>query len=85
MAIEQSPVVSIAFTDEDFKYHFQNGVSWALRGDLTELNDAILVQYVRDNILGEAFDCPVSEDDVKRHTAFLLGWILNAREGVRRA
>lgn len=85
MATTHLPVTSIVFTDEEFKHHFLNGVSWAFHGDLAELSDAILVQYVRDNILGEAFDCPITEDDVKRHTAFLIGWILNAQQGVHRA
>lgn len=78
----QMRVTSIAFTDEEFQHSFELGVSWALHGDLTEISDAILIQYVKDNILGEAFDYPVTEDDVKRHTAFLIGWVLNAQEGV---
>ena len=85
MATKPLPVTRIVFTDEEFQRSFNYGVEWAFHGDLAEISDAILVQYVRDNILGEAFDNPVSELDVKRHTAFLIGWILNAQQGVHRA
>jgi hypothetical protein len=69
---------SIAITDGDFLTGYQHGVDWALHGDLNALNDEIIVQYVRDNVLGEAFDVPMDDESMKRHIAFLVGWIVEA-------
>lgn len=48
-------------------------------GDMPALNDAIIVEYVRDNILGEAFEPPLSPETVTRNIAFLVGWLLTAQ------
>src|SRR5216683_2388045 len=78
---KRTRVTSIAsITDSVFEKSFRDGALWALQGDLVELSDEIIVQFVRDNILGEAFDYPMDEADITGHVAFLVGWLLNARE-----
>jgi hypothetical protein len=64
----------IAITDSVFKQSYQDGVSWALYGDMPILSDTIIVEYMRDNILGEAFEPPFSPETITRNIAFLVGW-----------
>ncbi len=69
----------IAIADSVFKQSYQDGVSWGLHGDMPVLSDTIIVEYVRDNILGEAFEPPLSPETVTRNIAFLVGWLLTAQ------
>lgn len=78
MATQMQPV-RIAITDSVFMQSYQDGVSWALYADMPALNDAIIVEYVRDNILGEAFEPPLSPETVTCNIAFLVGWLLTAQ------
>ena len=64
--------VRIAITDSVFMQSYQDG-------DMPALNDAIIVEYVRDNILGDAFEPPLSPETVTRNIAFLVGWLLTAQ------
>ena len=78
MATQMQPA-SITITDSVFKQSYQDGVSWALYGDMPVLSDNIIVEYVHDNILGEAFEPPLSSETVTRNIAFLVGWLLTAQ------
>lgn len=69
----------IAITDSVFKQSYQGGVSWGLYGDMPALSDTIIIEYVRDNILGEAFEPPLSPETVARNIAFLVDWLLTAQ------
>src|SRR5713101_6474750 len=75
----QMPPARIAITDGVFQQSYQDGVSWGLYGDMPALSDTIIVEYVRDNILGEAFEPPLSPETVTRNIAFLVGWLLTAQ------
>ena len=65
MAIQIQPA-RIAITDSVFKQSYQDGVSWVLYGDRSALRDTIIVEFVRDNILSEAFEPPLSPETVTR-------------------
>ena len=78
MATQIQPA-HITITDSVFKQSYQDGVSWGLYGDMPALSDSIIVEYVRDNILGEAFTQPLSPEAITRNIAFLVGWLLTAQ------
>ena len=78
MATQMQPA-RIVITDGVFQQSYQDGVSWALYGDMPALSDPVIVEYVRDNILGEAFEPPLSPETVTRNIAFLVGWLLTAQ------
>jgi hypothetical protein len=78
MATQMQPA-RIVITDSLFKQSYQDGVSWGLYGDMPALSDNIIVEYVCDNILGEAFEPPLSPETVTRTIAFLVGWLLTAQ------
>jgi hypothetical protein len=81
----QMQLTRIAITDGFFKQSYQDGVSWGLYGDMPALSDTIIVEYVRDNILGEAFEPLLSPETVTRNIAFLVGWLLTAQRGIHYA
>jgi hypothetical protein len=72
------PVVKI--TSSAFLESYRQGISWANHGDLTELSEGIIVQYVKDNVIGEAFDMTVTDADIARHMAFFMGWVVTMCE-----
>lgn len=78
MAPQRHPA-NIAIMDSVFKQSYQDGVSWGLYGDMPALSDTIIVEYVRDNISGEAFEPPLSPETVTRNIAFLVGWLLTVQ------
>jgi hypothetical protein len=66
-------------TDSVFKQSYRDGVSWGLYGDMPALSDNSIVEYVCDNILGEAFEPLLSRETVTLNVAFLVGWLLTAQ------
>ena len=79
MATQMQPA-RIAITDSVYRQSYQGGVSWGLYSDMPAPSDTIIVEYVRDNILGEAFEPPLSPETVTRNIAFLVGWLLTAQQ-----
>ena len=84
MATQMQPTI-IGIVDATFQKSYEDGLRWAKYGDMPELSDSIILAFVHDNILGEAFNPPLTDDMVRRHTAFLCGWLLGATKGVHHA